>query len=640
MKQGAGRFFHTIQVKLIIIYVLLILIAMQLIGVYFVSSMKHTQTSNFTRELQNTTELMSIYAGQTLRGDEILNDKRTLDALNKFVRSFINMNGVEIQVLDVTGKVLTTSIPTHTEYIGRKNTEMVVNRALQGIRDNQEVIIDEDNVSKQVLAKPIYSNGKLVGALYIVASMKDLYATIEGINRIFLSGMVIALSLTAILGVILAHTITQPIKEITRQATKVAEGSFAGQVPVMGTDEIGQLSEAFNYMTHRLQEALSTNEEEKEKLASILTNMSDGVMATDEQGKVILVNKRACELLGIHQVEVKGKDIADILRVPQKQIDEMVNGMLNKLDWMLFPWTDEYGEKKEEKTILRISFTPVYRRGERVTGSIAVLQDVTEQEKLEQSRREFVANVSHELRTPLTTIKSYVEALSDGALEEPQLLCRFIPVIQNETERMIRLVTDLLHLSQFDSKQAELRKQETDVTEMLEDVIDRFSFQFRNKGIITKTTIDPFISRDSRVTVDRDQIDQLLDNLVSNAVKYTPNGGEITLVASLDKRRQMLHISILDNGPGIPQKDLERIFERFYRVDKARSRNMGGIGLGLPIAQEIVRAHGGKIWIESEWGKGTQVTFSFPLTSKEFRSVRLKNDRAFENDSVDHLGAT
>nr|WP_268624351.1 cell wall metabolism sensor histidine kinase WalK [Paenibacillus alvei] len=612
MKRGLGRFFRTIQAKLIIIYVLLILIAMQLIGVYFVSSMKHTQTTNFTKELQNTAELMSIYAGQTLKGDETLDDEQTLEALNKFVRSFINMNGVEIQVLDVTGKVLTTSVPTHMEYVGRKNTETVVNRALQGMRDNQEVIIDEDNVRKQVLAKPVYSNGKLVGALYIVASMKELYATIEGINRIFLSGMAIALGLTAVLGVILAHTITQPIKEITKQATKVAEGNFAGQVPVMGTDEIGQLSEAFNYMTRRLQEALNANEEEKEKLASILTNMSDGVVATDEQGQVILVNRRACKLLSIKQGEVEGSPMSEVLRVPQEQIDDMVNG---KLNWMLLPRTEEHEGDEDSETILRISFTPVHRRGEGMTGSIVVLQDVTEQEKLEQSRREFVANVSHELRTPLTTIKSYVEALGDGALEEPQLAGRFVGVIQNETERMIRLVTDLLHLSRLDSKQAKLRKQVTDMTEMLEDVIDRFSFQFRNKGIAASVVIDPDIGKGGLVMIDRDQIDQLLDNLVSNAVKYTPDGGEVKLVAVLDSSRSMLHVSVQDNGLGIPQKDLERIFERFYRVDKARSRNMGGTGLGLSIAREIVRTHGGDIWIESEWGAGTQITFSLPLTS-------------------------
>ncbi|MCY9514067.1 cell wall metabolism sensor histidine kinase WalK [Paenibacillus apiarius] len=609
MKWGIGRFFRTIQAKLIIIYVLLILIAMQLIGVYFVSTMKHSLTNNFADDLLATSELLAKYVGPTLESDETLDNEQTLEYLNKYVYTFVNMKGYEIQVLDSTGRVLTTSVQADTEYVGRKNTETVVNRALQGNRINQEVIIDEDNVRKQVLAKPIYSNDKIVGALYIVASMKDLYETMEGINRIFVSGMAIALGLTAVLGIILAHTITQPIKEITKQATKVADGNFAGQVPVLGTDEIGQLSEAFNYMTRRLQEALNANEEEKEKLASILTNMSDGVVSTDENGKVILVNRRACKMLNVETEGAEGINIADLLRVPMSQVEQLVSGQLN---WILIsPVEGENHTQEDSDTVLRVSFTPVHRRGEGMTGSIVVLQDVTEQEKLEQSRREFVANVSHELRTPLTTIKSYVEALDDGALEEPQLAGRFVGVIRNESERMIRLVTDLLHLSRLDSKQATLRKQPTDIMEMLEDVVDRFSFQFRKRGIVARVEADGEIGN---VVIDRDQIDQLLDNLVSNAVKYTPDGGEVTLSASLSESRRMVNLTVQDTGMGIPKKDLERIFERFYRVDKARSRNMGGTGLGLSIAREIVRAHGGDIQIESEWNVGTQVTFSLPMT--------------------------
>ncbi|CAH8720745.1 cell wall metabolism sensor histidine kinase WalK [Paenibacillus thiaminolyticus] len=611
MKWGIGRFFRTIQAKLIIIYVLLILIAMQLIGVYFVSSMKNSLTLNFSRDLRNTAGLLSLYTGQTLKGDDTVDNPNTIKEIDRFVRNFINMNGMEIQVLDATGRVLTTSSQTNMEYVGRKNTEPVVNRALQGISYNEEVIIDDKNVRKQIVAQPVYSNGKLVGALYIVASMKELYETINGINRIFFSGMAIALGLTAVLGIILAHTITQPIKEITKQATKVAEGTFDGEVPVLGTDEIGQLSEAFNYMTRRLQEALNANEEEKEKLASILTNMSDGVIATDDAGQVILVNRRACLMLGIPEADALGRSIAGLLSIPDQQVEQLVSSENNG---MLLPASgDDEAAQPGSDTVLRISFTPIHRRGEGMTGSIVVLQDVTEQEKLEQSRREFVANVSHELRTPLTTIKSYAEALEDGALEEKELSERFVGVIRNETERMIRLVTDLLHLSRLDSKQAIMRKQPTDIAEMLEDVLDRFSFQFRKKRITAKASVE---GTNAPVVIDRDQIDQLLDNLVSNALKYTPDGGEVTLSALFREDKPSVEVNVSDNGMGIPQKDLERIFERFYRVDKARSRNMGGTGLGLSIAREIVRAHGGDIRIESEWNEGTKVTFTLPVSAE------------------------
>ncbi|MGZ9585940.1 cell wall metabolism sensor histidine kinase WalK [Paenibacillus marinisediminis] len=609
-----SRFFRTIQAKLIIIYVLLILIAMQLIGVYFVSTMKNTLTNNFTEDLETTANYVLLMAVQKLKGEVGTEDEDVIEDLNTSLQNLFKMNGVEIQVLDATGKILATSVQSNANIIGKKNTETVVSRALQGIRENEEVIIDENNDRKQVLALPITVENKTIGAVYAVGSMNELYATINDINRIFLSGMAIALGLTAVLGIILAHTITHPIKEITKQATKVAEGHYDGQVTVHGNDEIGQLSEAFNNMTKRLQEALSMNEEEKEKLTSILTNMSDGVIASDDQGHIIVMNRRAGLMLGVKGQDWEGRDMTALLNITAEELKER---MQDKINGMLLPLSSRVDGEEGHDTILRVTFTPIHRRGEGITGTIVVLQDVTEQEKLDQSRREFVANVSHELRTPLTTIKSYVEALDDGALEEPQLASRFVGVIQNETERMIRLVTDLLQLSRLDSKQAKLRMQPIDVVELLEEVKDRFSFQFRSKQIYADVTVDPQLPM---VVMDRDQIDQVLDNLVSNAVKYTPEQGVIELSAVLTEDRKHVAITVQDNGMGIPKQDLERIFERFYRVDKARSRSMGGTGLGLSIAREMVNVHGGSIHIESEWNEGTCVTFTLPIDQSPVRA--------------------
>lgn len=597
-----ASFFRTIQAKLIIVYMLLILIAMQLIGVYFVSAMKNSLTSNFTNDLKEQAELLSVMAAEKLGSDGEAG-KNSVESLGIIVNSLFNLSGVEIQVLDVSGKVLITSLSTHEDYVGRKNTQTVVSRALQGISDNEEYMIDEDNERKRVVAKPVIYNSKIVGAIYIVASMNELHDTMGRVNNIFISGMLIALGLTAIVGVILAHTITQPIKEMTRHATAVAEGNFDQKMPVFGDDEIGKLSEAFNYMTSRLRNALLQNEEEKEKLASILTNMSDGVIATDEAGHVILMNRRAAAMLDLDEEDLDHRDITALLGFNAEQTRSFTEGAINTALMEISP------EDMAMSFKVRVTFTPIHRREFGITGTIAVLQDVTEQEKLEASRREFVANVSHELRTPLTTIKSYTEALDDGALEDPQLAPRFIGVIQNETERMIRLVTDLLHLSRLDNKEASLRKESTDVLEMLEDVIDRFSFQMQQKSIQSEIKVEEGIGS---VWFDRDQIDQVLDNLVSNSLKYTPEGGVVTLEAMLTEDCR-LSVSVQDTGIGIPKKDLEHIFDRFYRVDKARSRNMGGTGLGLSIAREIVNAHGGVMALQSELGQGTKVSFTLPL---------------------------
>ncbi|MFD0698520.1 cell wall metabolism sensor histidine kinase WalK [Paenibacillus sp. GCM10027628] len=605
------RFFQSIQSKLIIIYVLLILIAMQLIGVYFYKTVETYFKNDFLASRNSQATLLAGFVGSYLTGDQDSKNaegKKTYADLNEFVSNLFSINNAEIQIIDANGNVISTSVPGHLK---QRNTQPEVIRALQGIKDNQRIFTDEDGYRKLVIAKPVGSGVRVLGAVYIIASMEDVYKTISSINRILISGTLIALGLTAILGVILSSTITNPIKEITRQATAVAEGNFDQQVRVQGTDEIGQLGHTFNFMMNRLKEALSLNEEEKEKLASILTNMNDGVIATDDRGQVIVLNRRAKQILQTEEEATLGREISDVLGIPMETIREFISGQVNTtlLDIEL---PDE-----EEQLSVRITFTPIHRRGEGQHGIIVVLQDVTEQEKLEQARREFVANVSHELRTPLTTIKSYLEALDDGAIEEPQLASRFIGVTRSETERMIRLVTDLLHLSRLDSKQSMMSKSSTLVSEMLEEVADRFSFQLRQRKIRISIQVDPDVNR---LLLDRDKIDQVLDNLVSNAIKYTGDEGAIRLSArKIDK--EMLEISVQDNGIGIPKKDLTRIFDRFYRVDKARSRNMGGTGLGLSIAREIVKAHGGTIALDSELGQGTRVTFTLPMGQEEDESV-------------------
>jgi len=630
------RLFQSIQAKFITMVLLLILIAVQLIGVYFISTMKNSLTGTFTENLDAQATLLAGFVAPTLSRTDMpeSGEDSGTDDLGQFVRNLFADSGTEIQIIDANGQVLATSDPSRQSIVGRKNTSLLVSRALQGIRDNTEQFIDENGLRKMVVVKPVMNGDRVVGAVYVVRSMAELYETMERVNRIFVTGVLLALGLTAVLGVLLAGTITRPVMALTRQAVAVAEGRFGGRVPVLGDDEISRLSAAFNEMTDRLSQALALHEEEKEKLASILANMSDGVLAADEHGRVIVANRRARTLLSVEELE--GQKIAEALRIEDASVTEAFKGRESIL---LVRTRDEDGE---EDLTLRITLTPIRSRDKGVVGVIAVLHDVTEMEKLEQARREFVANVSHELRTPLTTIKSYAEALQDGALGEPALAGRFVGVIRNETERMIRLVSDLLHLSRFDSQQAELHLEPVDIPDMLEDVADRFSLQLRQKSITARVRAE---GEWEPVLLDRDGIDQVLDNLISNAIKYTPEGGEVEISAELaegsatgtssggkresgrEHRRSAagarrgerhLAITVRDTGIGIPKKDLGRIFERFYRVDKARSRSMGGTGLGLSIAREIVRAHGGVIVIDSEVGKGTTVTVRLPLV----RSVR------------------
>lgn len=603
-------YFQTIQFKIVIIYVLLILVGMQLIGVYFISAVKTSLTNNFTTNLQEQADILAKFAAPSLSPNveqTVEEAEQAYDELNLVVRNLFSISGAEVQVIDSNAKIVATSLQIHQSYIGQINKSLAVSRALQNITDNEEEFIDEEGIRKKMIAVPVTYNDKVVGVVHIVASLGEVYDTLNRVNQIFFSGTIIAIALTGVLGVILAHTITNPIQALKKQAELVAEGKFDGKAPVLGDDEIGQLSYAFNEMTVRLKDALSVNEEEKEKLISVLSNMSDGVVASDETGKIIVWNKKALELLQLGSLQEK--QLRDVLELEKHQVELLVAG---RSQTYVMHRQGEFLEDEEER-ILKITLSSIHRRDKGITGAIAVIQDVTDQENLEHSRRQFVANVSHELRTPLTTIKSYAEALQDGALSEPELSERFVGVISNETERMIRLVSDLLHLSRIDSNQEKLRRQHTNIQEMLDEVADRFSFQLRQKAIKIFVQVGKGVQT---AWLDRDQIDQVLDNLVSNALKYTLDGGEIHLSAQKSTQGTELNISVQDTGIGIPARDLNRIFERFYRVDKARSRNMGGTGLGLSIAREIVKQHGGTIALESELNVGTTVTFTLPLIEK------------------------
>ncbi len=600
------RFFQTIQVRLVIIYVLLVLVAVQVIGVYFVRTLESSFMNSASDSMRKQVFLLTTFVEpylSTIQAGENGESERMVAELDSMVKNLNTISRAEIQIIDSGGRILSTTSVKNQSIVGKRNTEIEVSRALQGIQYDSDTVVDELGARYKIIAMPVTGQEKVLGAVYMVASMEDMYESINDINQILFSGTIIALALTALLGIVLAHTITSPIKEITKQANAMASGDFNQQVKVLGEDEIGQLGHTFNDMTNRLKEALAQNEEEKEKLSSILINMSDGVVATDDTGKVIVMNVRARELLQLgSQTIMENRDLSTVLGMPSELLDPYLNG--EEQATML-----ELAHSPDAEPIrVRLSFTPIHRSGN-VGGTVVVLRDVTEQEKLEQARREFVANVSHELRTPLTTIKSYMEALDDGALDDPSLSHKFISVVRGETERMIRLVGDLLHLSKLDSKTSNLAKEWTDVHELLEEVADRFAFQLQQKSMKIKVNTQVGLGQ---VFIDADQIDQVLDNLVSNAIKYTAEGGAVELSAGR-KGIQHVEITVKDSGFGIPKKDIHKIFDRFYRVDKARSRNMGGTGLGLSIAREIIKAHGGTIDIDSEMGKGTTVRFTLPM---------------------------
>ena len=358
------------------------------------------------------------------------------------------------------------------------------------------------------------------------------------------------------------------------------------------------MTEMFNYLSVRLKSSLEDIYREKNKLETILTHMTDGIIAVDKTGIIIHVNPASYKMFGIEEEELYNKDfdsVADRLQLGVKFTDLMEENDKN------------FNILSINNLIIKMGVVVSRNENGERESAILVLQDVTEQEKLDKMRKEFVANVSHELRTPLTTIRSYTETLLDGAVEDKEYTVNFLKVINSESERMTRLVKDLLQLSKLDYDKMEWNMKKLNIKNILKDCAQKMEISAKQKNQSITFEADENMPE---INGDKDRIEQVFINIISNAIKYTPEGGSIHIRAEV--KDTGIEARIKDTGIGIPKEDLPRLFERFYRVDKARSRMMGGTGLGLSIAKNIVEAHKGSIRIESENGKGTEVILNFP----------------------------
>ncbi|EKK4032378.1 cell wall metabolism sensor histidine kinase WalK [Listeria monocytogenes] len=598
------RFFQSVQFKLVIMYLLLIIVAMQVIGAYFVRELEGQLEKNFQDSITNSITLLDYNAREEIiknsdNSVKLQNDIREL--LVDYSRASSNL--IEVRIVDDKGKILGTSNLNNQGIVGQKSNDSLVKRTLSlGTTSEDKIYKDESNKNNRVWVNvsSIKNKGQVIGAIYLVADIESVYKQVDDITNIFITGTLIAMIITAVLGILLSRTITKPIVEMKRQAYAMARGNYSRKVKVYGVDEIGELADSFNTLTKRVQEAQAMTEGERRKLSSVLAYMTDGVIATDRRGKVILINTPAEKMLRVKHESANGRSIIDVLDIGDTyQFEDLmeVDGSLTMDRSTL-----------DKPYVLRANFSVIQRETGFNNGVIAVLHDITDQEKVDQERRDFVSNVSHELRTPLTSMHSYLEALSDGAWEDKEIAPRFLEVTQNETERMIRLVNDLLKLSRMDGGREQLEKSFVNFTDFFNHIIDRFEMM-KKETIMFKRHIprEPVI-----IEIDEDKVMQVLDNIISNANKYSPDGGRISFY--LKKFEDEIEVSIADEGLGVPDEDLANVFDRFFRVDKARSREMGGTGLGLAIAREVIEAHGGRIWAERNKNKGTIIKFTLPYS--------------------------
>ena len=392
------------------------------------------------------------------------------------------------------------------------------------------------------------------------------------------------------------------LKQINQKVKDLIAGDYSQVLDMQGSSEITNITNNLNDLSEVIRLTQENLEQESKRLHSILSYMTDGVLATNRRGKITMINDMAKKQLGVQKEDVLNKSILELLKIADEY---ELRDLITQIPELMIDSQDGNGEYLS----LRVRFALIRRESGFISGLVAVLHDTTEQEKEERERRLFVSNVSHELRTPLTSVKSYLEALDEGALSEP-VAPDFIKVSLDETNRMMRMVTDLLHLSRIDNATSHLDVELINFTAFITFILNRFD---KMRGPDEEKKYD--LVRDYPITsvwieIDTDKMTQVIDNILNNAIKYSPDGGKITVTMKTTDDQMILSIS--DQGLGIPKQDLPRIFDRFYRVDRARSRAQGGTGLGLAIAKEIIKQHKGFIWAKSEYGKGSTFTIVLP----------------------------
>ena len=605
------KFFQSIHFKIALVFALMLMLTLEVVGAVFVRSLERQNLSTFKQQIELPSYVDNSLSEQLVK----TNTKSANKQIQQILSDVNNANITEIRVVDSKGIIRGTSNVNNQSIVGEKTTDENVKNAIYNNRSyNQNVYDDSNNnryyVSVVSLLNTSSSNNNVVGVLYIRANLESVYANINNITLIFLSASLVAIILGLLMAIVISRAITRPIDEMKKQTIRIARGDFSGQVHVYGNDELGQLAGAVNNLSVRVEEAQDSTEAERRRLDGVLTHMSDGVLATDRRGNVTIINETAADLLSADPDEVQGKSILDVLDIRK---DYTIRELLDNQDEVIIDLSTP-----QRELILHAYFSLIQRESGFISGLVCVLHDITEQQKVERERKQFVSNVSHELRTPLTSVKSYVEALTDGAWQDPDVAPGFLHVVQDETDRMIRMINDLLSLSRMDSGTSKLDLEYVNLNELFNYILDRFDMILKKSDDETskKYTIDRvFTKKDLWVEIDTDKFTQVVDNLMNNAVKYSPDGGVIT--ARLLETHNHVILSISDQGLGIPRADIPHVFDRFFRVDKARSRKQGGTGLGLAISKEVINFLGGQIWVDSVEGRGSTFYISLPYVPYE-----------------------
>ena len=611
------RFYQTINAKIVFIIVMVIIFALQLIGANFITQTERQLVNNFTENQQLQMNFLENSVLPFLEmHEEIVETPEGIEPLNELETLIADFSGTAITgivAVDNDFVVLANSDNTQQLAVGQLLSDDDIRSAiLQGSSTARQIINPAVNARRWRMIEPVYSTTSpqtVVGAIIMESNIEAIYTQVTEITIIFLRASLIAIILSSVLANMVSKALTNPIREMQAKAKAIGEGDYSGEVTVYGNDELGMLAQNINELSVEVETGQRRLEAERRRLDSVLSNMSEGVIATNRRGQIDIVNNMAQQMLGKENKKIVHENILKILDI---QKTHNLRELIERKEDILINY-----DVDDVYAVLRASFSIIQSESGYISGVVCVLRDVTEEQKIEEQRKQFVSNVSHELRTPLTSMRSYIEALIDGAWRDEELAPRFLEVAQSETDRMIRMIQDLLHLSRIDSGKSELNKELIDLGALFMQVLNRFemllaSEEYNNNNYRLENHL---INEAVFVDIDPDRITQVLDNIMNNAIKYSPDGGTITSRMVVSENEVI--ISIKDEGMGIPAEDLEFIFHRFYRVDRARSRAMGGTGLGLAISREVIEQHDGRIWAESVEREGTTFYIALPYVPFE-----------------------
>lgn len=587
---------HSIKSRFILIYVVLVLISMFIASTFIIDRLENVQIETATSSMVKTMDTLATTTSAFFKD----NNYKTLPQLDATLKDWGISSEETAYIIspDKAPKILAS-----TQNISPKEAEdaysvkfiepkLVMDAAGGKTREKIVEYKNQGDVEKHI-ARPILSgDGDILAIIYMTRNLNSIYSVIEDSKVIITYATLISLLTTSILGYFIANSITGPIRTLTKKAKALAKGNFNQSIEVKSKDEIGELGMMFNFLTKELRESIEKMDLERSKLDTIFNYMAEGVIAIDRKNRLIHANSIAKK----------------ILNISEKDFNRVIN--LKSINLYNIDYKNEESLRGEELTKIagsfyKIKYAPYKSDAFINSGLIIVLQDVDKEHMLDIMRKEFVANVSHELKTPITTIKSYTETLLDSDLDKKSQR-NFLKIIDRENSRMSRIVTDLLYLSNIDYNKDNLTLSNIDTYEFIAEAIESQSILIVQKNHKIELNIDMDIKD---IYADRSGADQILTNIISNACKYTPENGKIIIDAT--NKGKLVEIKVTDNGIGIPKEDLPRITERFYRVEKGRSRQMGGTGLGLSIANEMIKSFGGSLKVDSVFGEGTTISLLF-----------------------------